>query len=188
MASFCLRTISNGCLPLRRSPDGFDNYNNKCEADGPPPELWSKWGQKDDAMDNTKVCIDGRPYWIMAVDEPRNGNCQAVGALTCSTPRPILRIPPGLKELDGKKWGGITKEDLVRSAMNSKAANGGRNGWQALNGLDWKALNDVQDNGVRAKGVVNIPICSFREAADNAGWAGPNGSEMNRGAANYPCN
>lgn len=111
-----------------------------------------------------------------------------MGFGNCGTPRPTLKIPPGIKELDGKKWGGIIQEVLVRSALNSKQADRGRNCWVALDGLSYDALNDVQDNGVRAKGVVNIPICSFREAADNAGWEGPNGGNMNLQASNYPCN
>jgi hypothetical protein len=41
-------------------------------------------------------------------------------------------------------------------------------------------MQDISDNGINAKGMVNIPICSFKEAALNA-HPGTN-------PAHYPCN
>lgn len=48
------------------------------------------------------------------------------------------------------------------------------------------AIENIIENSVQANGIINIPLCSYEKAADNAGWGGPN--EQNKGAAHYPCN
>lgn len=164
----------------------MNNHDGDCKFNGEPEGLWAQWGQVDNAIEETKVCIDGKPYWLVAVNEPRNGQCEAMGFGTCPTPRPTLRVPPGLKDLDGKKWGGLTKEDLVRSALSAYKANGDKNGWAAMDVGSDAGIDDIVENGPLAKGVVNIPICSRNEAANNAGWSGPNGQQKD--ATHYPCN
>jgi hypothetical protein len=41
-------------------------------------------------------------------------------------------------------------------------------------------MEDINNHGINAMGMVNIPICSFREAALNA--------HPNVKVQNYPCN
>ena len=45
-------------------------------------------------------------------------------------------------------------------------------------------LSDIFDNGVSAAGVVNIPVCSAKEAMDN--WTSY--SDGKKQSAHYPCN
>lgn len=111
-----------------RTPDHHSGYDTNCNFSGKHEGLWARWGQYDDAIDHAKVCIDGKPYWIMGVEEPQNGQYQAMGMGNCSTPGPSFKVLPGIKDLDGKNWGGLTKEGIVRGALNSYDTNGGKDG------------------------------------------------------------
>ena len=53
------------------------------------------------------------------------------------------------------------------SAVNSFNANGQKNGWPLIDASNDDQLNDIFDNGIRAVGVVQIPVCTADEAFNN---------------------
>jgi hypothetical protein len=61
-------------------------------------------------LDATLVCDNGTPYWLVNIQRGKNptyNKVQSGGA------PPAIQTLPGISNLDGKKFGGLTKEDLV---------------------------------------------------------------------------
>ena len=61
-------------------------------------------------QDKTRVCVDGNSYFLVGASEP-NRNCKKDGDIggVCD---PFKELP-GMSQLDGRQWGGVTKEDIV---------------------------------------------------------------------------
>jgi hypothetical protein len=64
--------------------------------------------------------------------------------------------------------------------VNSWKRNGKKNGWKSADANTKEGIDDLYDNGINAMGVVNIPVCSFEEAYNNA-WP-------MKETPNWPCN
>lgn len=137
----------------------------------------------------------------------QNWECQGnAPAYYCQTI--LLEFLPGFKTLDGTQWGGITKNDLVigwvfgsarhqysmrsrvglisgNRAVNSFQANGQKNGGTPpADPSSDSLISSIQDNGIRAAGIINIPVCTAKEATDN--WSSV--SSGKKKSAHYPCN
>ena len=69
--------------------------------------------------------------------------------------------------------------------MESFKANGNKNGAKALDITNGDAVNSVVENGLRAPGVVLIPVCTAPEAWGNWNNHGRIGFSD---TPNYPCN
>jgi hypothetical protein len=73
---------------------------------------------------------------------------------------------------------------LHHSAVAGYKANGNKNGWGVADPTNPDTLSDIYDNGIQAAGVVQIPVCSGKEAIGN--WESV--SQGKKKSANYPCN
>lgn len=80
-----------------------------------------------------------------------------------------------------------TVSDFYHRSLNSKAANGGKNGFKLDLGDEpsREVLDSLAGSGIEAPGVFNIPICSMDEVIENyyqwfSGWH----DDM----TNFPCN
>ena len=69
------------------------------------------------------------------------------------------------------------------SAVAGYKANENKNGWGVADPTNPDTLNDIYDNGIQAAGVVQIPVCSGKEAIAN--WESV--SQGKKKSANYPC-
>lgn len=166
--------------------DGLNKNGNGCgDYDAPKDNGGTEIAFFDkNVMQDNFVCVDGTPYWLLNIQrtgKPKN-QCSTnfLSQGSCSFTPPLVHSLPGVDQLDGNKFGGVTKEMLVRSAVKSWTNNGNKNGWPSADASTDAGMNDVLDNGVNAQGVVNIPICSMKEAIDN-GYPDEN-------PPNWPCN
>jgi hypothetical protein len=76
--------------------------------------------------------------------------------------------------IDGADMNGL------RSAVSSWNANGQKNGWAASDPTTQTGFADIMNNGLNAKGMVNIPVCSLAEAVNNV--------QTGSSTTNWPCN
>ncbi|CAF9932295.1 MAG: hypothetical protein HETSPECPRED_008325 [Heterodermia speciosa] len=141
-----------------------------------------------DIGDASFVCYNNIIYYLVGASglvDDCFGSAED-NELCDSTLAPSLKALPGLGELDGNQWGGVLKDDFIIGAVNSYAANGNQNGWAATDPTSADALDDIFDNGLRAAGVVQIPVCSAEEAYGN--WLYAINSGKTAMSAHYPCN
>jgi hypothetical protein len=126
--------------------------------------------------DRTLFCDeDGHAFWLvnLARTQDHHNQCQDFGA-NCPPAPPAVNALPGTDDLDGTQFGGITLAMMAASAVRSWKGNGMKNGWGELDPEAKDGVADIIDNGINAKGIVNIPVCSFAEASAN-GWPGVDG-------------
>ncbi|KAL6351859.1 hypothetical protein LRP88_14669 [Fusarium phalaenopsidis] len=114
-------------------------------------------------------------------------NCVNEDLFTGFKCRDFTRLP-GIKELDGFKWGGVTEEDITTAAFNTwwyknEQTNNPRPDEETdINANDM--LSDIIDMEIRAPGLVWLPICGGDEAHSN--WE--NNLNGKGKSAHYPCN
>ncbi|KAL6411180.1 hypothetical protein AUP68_04878 [Ilyonectria robusta] len=79
-------------------------------------------------------------------------------------------LPGGTNgELDGKKWGGLTFEDMVISAYEGWRLNGGKMGYEIPDNskvIDGAGTEGglILENGIRTPSFINLPICTRRRS------------------------
>ncbi|KPM45713.1 hypothetical protein AK830_g824 [Neonectria ditissima] len=135
----------------------------------------------------------GATHWCITNEGQEEGFylMGTFGSSTCVFEDPFTgykcydyKAPPGVDELDGTKWGGVTQEDIVVAAYNTWFANGRTN---AKRPEESDITNDdmiLSESNIRAAGLVWFPVCSTEEAHNNWG-------RFARGygkSDNYPCN
>ncbi|RDW87891.1 hypothetical protein BP5796_03585 [Coleophoma crateriformis] len=188
---------TDGDLAFIATTNGVPGDGSGC--DGWEPWLTSYWSTDDTgspvltAMTETLananfVCnkADNSAYWLMNIIDQAPEGCRpttlpaSIGNIPCKTPR--LSSLPGADKLDGTAWAGVTQEDLVAGSVATWTANGNANGG-TFDLSSWDALTSIVDDGIRAPGFMNIPVCSFGEAITNM----INKNEITK-SANYPCN
>jgi hypothetical protein len=85
-------------------------------------------------------------------------------------------LPGGSKDtLDGKKYGGLTIDDMIISSYEAYVANGNKNGYKLdpentdqLKKSDGTTTGDTLfPSGVRTPGVFSFPVCAVGAAVDN---------------------
>ena len=118
-------------------------------------------------------------YLLMASLE--TWECKGQGGAGYSCQFETFKMLPGVATMDGTAWGGLTREDIIVGAVNTFKANGNANGAAAIDVSTTGAVEDIADNGVRAVGVFNIPVCGAEEAYEN--W-----KNKKDDLENYPCN
>jgi hypothetical protein len=80
----------------------------------------------------------------------------------------------------------MTNNCAISRAVNSFNANGKKNGWPLIDATNNDQLNDIFNNGIRAVGVVQIPVCTAEEAFGNWERHGRiSGGDL---SAHFPCN
>lgn len=167
---------------LRKGQDPTDRYRRAARTSGPlanfasptlrtvrttipaisfPPQpmpwLTSTAGMVGVNMDPKNECAD----WD-------SSGCSVTGCQPrCLFTKPKFTTIKGLDSFDGERWGGLEALDLFSNAYNSWDANGRKNGWATADVTTREGVEQLVDGDItRAKGLVSIPICSFREALD----------------------
>ncbi|KAE9964378.1 hypothetical protein EG328_010498 [Venturia inaequalis] len=135
-------TSSTGC-------DGWDPGNVKDVASGP---LATNDGIQNFACG---AGTDNAPYWITNVLDNRIDGCTAKAFNDCG--RVVMVVLPGMNSIDGSgvvtgAWGGF--------ALNAWKKNGEENGWAKADPATADTVRDMYSNGIRATGIVNIPVSS----------------------------
>ncbi|PYI22706.1 hypothetical protein BO99DRAFT_429649 [Aspergillus violaceofuscus CBS 115571] len=106
------------------------------------------------------VCYNNNIYYlvdVVSLDRYCQSNSQ--GGQLCRDP--TVNKLPGVGELNGSSWGGVTVEDLVVGAVNTWTQMGNTSSF--LNPSDIGALDDIFDQGIRSAGVVHIPVGTISE-------------------------
>ncbi|KAF7555590.1 hypothetical protein G7Z17_g2070 [Cylindrodendrum hubeiense] len=137
---------------------------------------------QDGARDNGRYCHEGRSYWLL-MGRDRNTQCDSkTGDMWCGK----FDSPPGFQALVDHKYSDISLQNVVVGSINSKAANGDRNGLKVdVQAPGKEVLESYVDRGIEAPGIFNIPICPMEEAMENYYmWYQNDKEDM----TNFPCN
>jgi GH18 family chitinase len=139
-----------------------------CDADKPLDKYL-----RDDTMDATGACVDGRRYYMVhpvgKAYECYEGGCADN----------VFSAPPGIERLSD--FGNITKEELIRGSVRTWMANGKRNGGGFPDVSDRGTADALMTVDVTTPGFVRLPVCSPEVAFKGWEWAVANPT------ANYPC-
>ncbi|KAK3708923.1 hypothetical protein LTR37_011253 [Vermiconidia calcicola] len=132
-------------------------------------------------------------YWLMGAKPSKTSktccvtidNKQACDTCPGGSSVPISDLR-GIGTLDGNNWGGLTKDEVVINAVNSYVANGNKNGWAADLSMTEspEGIADLISGDLsRARGLVNIPVCTLQQIKDTA----TADIDNTAGNPNYPC-
>ncbi|KAF7557807.1 hypothetical protein G7Z17_g467 [Cylindrodendrum hubeiense] len=129
-------------------------------------------------------CIDGLGFYLMGTWGEKNClDDLGLASWDCRD----FEVPPGLGELDGTKWGGVTEEDIVMAAYNTWNTNGRVNNnrpEESDTSASSETLKQIAELDIRGAGISWLPVCNPHEAHDN--WQNAiNGGER---SAHFPCN
>ena len=88
--------------------------------------------------------------------------------------------------MDGTQWGGITRDDLVISAVQGYVLNGNQNGYQMPDVGDGSGeTGDLYfENGIQTPGLTTIPVCTLDMAV--GAWT-KYGGRSGAKPSGYPC-
>ncbi|KAL2204874.1 hypothetical protein CC79DRAFT_922150 [Sarocladium strictum] len=145
------------------------------------------WGQNEGKFlsgvkDSGMACHGGRAYYLVGAkgschggspfEDPDTNDCDPFSAL------------PGVTSMDGKSWGGISREDIVFGSINTFVANGNKNHETRLNFADGVPEDQITGLGddIQTANTFALPICDLKTAWDNF-----YGSGSDRSSANFPC-
>ncbi|PLB49726.1 hypothetical protein P170DRAFT_447329 [Aspergillus steynii IBT 23096] len=134
----------------------------------------------------TGVCVDEKQYYLVYPDgDSRTCHCQVMTGrgpcqLGCTNNK--FSAPPGLDSLGTiyRKFGGITKEDLVEGSVRTWFENVKENGGLA-DPTNKETIDDLLDGNITTPGFIRIPVCSPERAFQSWDTAKPGSSEF------YPC-
>ncbi|KAI8943235.1 hypothetical protein NX059_001257 [Plenodomus lindquistii] len=137
-----------------------------------------------DVMKATGACIDGKAYFLVQPDGDArtckchyydNSHCENV----CTTG--TFAAPPGLNALNGKDFGGITREDLIKGSVRTWEQNGKNNGGSTPDPKDSGTIDNLLKSDITTPGFVRLPVCSPERAFQS--W-----DTTKKGSSdNYPC-
>ena len=82
------------------------NSNKPCSAKNPFPKYMS-----NQVGEETYVCVDNTLYYLLSATGKSHDCIIGIGAESCTNNE--FSTPPGLTSLDGKAYGGVTKDELV---------------------------------------------------------------------------
>lgn len=155
----------------------------------------------DESRDKYGVCINGEMWVLTSAPEPEK-NCRYYGD-TYSCMENFFDLP-GADKLDGEAWGGLTVEDIVRGSVATWDMHGHANKGKisvedpAIVGAMEQIADPhsdfddtdtfferVRNDGIRAGGVIDLPVCDLYEAVRN--WERGFGTLNFKPGPNYPC-
>ena len=168
----CLRFCSSIPLPFASARWRLILVHPNSDAKAPcgTPNPIDQYISGDDGL-ASYVCYDGGLYYLVgatggAGDSLDCGDSGGDGTAVACTDN-TLPVMPGVDQLDGKAWGGVLRDDLVAGAVNSYRAAGNENGGPPADPTNEGTLDDIFNNGIRAAGVIQIPVCTADEAQSN---------------------
>jgi hypothetical protein len=134
-------------------------------------------------MEATGACIDGKRYYLAHSDgDAVKCFCQHIqGPCQRECRNNKFSAPPGLDSLDGKIFGGITKEDLIKGSVRTYIQNGNKNGGGFSDPTNNGTIDNLLDVDVTTPGFMRLPVCSPERAYQSWDTAKAGSSD------NYPC-
>lgn len=138
----------------------------------------------EDVQGKTGVCYNNRIYFVAMVE----GDPQECDQISCEDRKFVA--PTGLAGLNGKDYGGLTRDDIVAGAMRTYVQNGLKNG-AAPGSVDLDNSDDADalyNMDVTTPGFIALPVCSPVVAWKS--WdatTGNVGSPGKGSTPNWPC-
>ncbi|KAF4983927.1 hypothetical protein FDECE_17192 [Fusarium decemcellulare] len=182
------RAINSFLIPLAwsLSPDGIHPVIATSDVACDKDPGWNKCNSyliKDGAMEGARLCYKDKSYWLFGGRDASTQCDSQTGDMWCGN----FDGPPGLKALKEGTYSGISLENLIAGSINTKNANGGKNGGIKLDveNPSKDTLQSFLDNGVEAPGIWNIPICPMEEILENYYLWYSNDLDDK---TNFPCN
>jgi hypothetical protein len=131
-----------------------------CEVTDPLGQYLSS-----DNMKATEACVEGKLYYIASPEGAKDKKFTA---------------PEGLEYLDGKAFGGVTKDDLIKGAVRTYIQNGGKNGGMIADDMNRDTFVDLLDVDVTTPDFIRMPVCGAEQALQAWNTGDSSGD-------NYPC-
>ncbi|KAI0868461.1 hypothetical protein GGS24DRAFT_482282 [Hypoxylon argillaceum] len=97
----------------------------------------------------------------------------------------LFQLPPGLDQLNGANYGGLTLDELVEGSVNTYRANNNKNGGTPPDIGNTGSINDLVDGQITTPGYVRLPVCSAKLAHHNWNLATADDSILKD--PTYPC-
>ncbi|KAI0182679.1 chitinase [Xylaria flabelliformis] len=147
-----------------------------CDTSGNPLSGY----MTDDVEKKTKYCHSNRLYYLVAAKGDGefcdgDGGCADI----------LFQLPPGLDQLDGTAYGGLTLDKLVQGAINTYEANNNKNGGSPPDIGSIDSMNAFLMADITIAGYVRLPVCSAKLAHFNWDLALADSSILKD--PTYPC-
>ncbi|ERS97228.1 hypothetical protein HMPREF1624_06559 [Sporothrix schenckii ATCC 58251] len=128
-------------------------------------------------QEKTMACIDDHLYFLVYPKGVAREYCYP--KFNC--PYNKFSAPPGIDDLDGTAWGGITVTDIINGSVRSYQANGLANDAPVADPSDPTTLTDLYNQDITTPGYIRLPVCTG-PVADYA-WL----VNRDKSAPNWPC-
>ncbi|KAK7420361.1 hypothetical protein QQX98_002784 [Neonectria punicea] len=182
------RAINTFLIPLAwaYSPDVIYPFIASSDVACDKDPGWNDNNQywiENTAKDNGRYCHNGKSFWLLMGRDKKTQCDNKSGDMWCGK----FDSPPGFSDLVDKAFTDISLENVVVGSINTKEANGGKNGGYKINieAPGKKVLESFLEKGIESPGIWNFPICSMEEVIENYyRWFQNDLDDM----ANFPCN
>jgi hypothetical protein len=137
-----------------------------------------------DTMHKTWACYQGKLYYLVypaaASSTACSPNCEGE---TCSPGcgNSFFSPPPGIDNLDGTKYAGVTISDLISGSVSTYVHNGNANGGGAADPSDPATFSQLISGDITTPGFLTLPVCSADVAYN--GWS----TVSDKTTPNWPC-
>ncbi|KAF2875669.1 hypothetical protein BDV95DRAFT_603077 [Massariosphaeria phaeospora] len=144
-------------VPMRKGQTGCKAYDPKLmnyKQFGYWADAFIFVGNEPKVLGQSSVCDGEDAYWLVGVEKEEDPDL----------PVGTIKNPPGWDKFSDDKWGGISREEIALNAIDSWKFNG------KINGEFYPEMNDIMTLDMPRKlprGFINIPVCSWIEAARN---------------------
>lgn len=132
-----------------------------------------------DDMHSTFGCVNGKLYYLVYPKGDATTGCNT-GSPFDNCVNNKFTAPPGLDALDGSRFGGVTRDDLITGSVRTYVQNGNANGGAATDPANSGSLSDLMDADITTPGFIRLPVCSAEEA-----WNAWNTAD--KSSPNWPC-
>ena len=139
----------------------------------------------DDTMKATGACINDQQYYLVYPDGDAlecHKRCYDKAPCRRVCKDNTFSVPPGLDSLDGKSFGGITKDDLISGSVRTWVKNGKENGGGFADPTNKGTIDNLLNVDVTTPGFMRIPVCSPEHAFQSWDSSKPGSGDF------YPCN
>ncbi|KXX78980.1 Killer toxin subunits alpha/beta [Madurella mycetomatis] len=142
----------------------------------------------DDAMAATGDCVNGKQYYLVHPAGESNGECRchsysAPGVcidLRCEDHKKFS-VPPGLNSLNGRTFGAVTEQNLIKGSVRTWLQNGKKNGAGFADPHNSATIDNLLNTDITTPGFIRLPVCSPERALQS--WE----TTHKGSSANYPC-
>ncbi|KAK8139989.1 hypothetical protein PG984_000055 [Apiospora sp. TS-2023a] len=135
-----------------------------------------------DAQHATAGCFQGKLYYLVDPNGEAH-TCNGGDGAAVSCEDSTFSVPPGLDTLDGSRFGGVRRDDLIAGSVRTYLQNGRQNGGAATDPTNGGSFDDLLVQDVTTPGYIRIPVCSATVAF--TAWADMTVHPDE--VPNYPC-